>query len=286
MSCFYGSDLLVPSRDLSPSLQKDWEKVALSELKPLKYCLYTIRYEFLKFAQYTELMGDLALSKLSRDFSSSVGPKITDGASESNIAEPSDLRNVKTGKNSSENMFLTPLETFFPFDPCYLISLHHYIDKYYRPWRGIPGINADSSTVDALSHADEEETSSYFMSTADGKQPNMSMSVASSNMSSIVSNTYYNKEYGMSGLSNLSFSMYGRSLNGTPELVGSLSKSANLTSAMSDGDDIGSFNTSTSNLNAALKDPGVRGVPTDEYPVKTTPMRRPRQYSISSTGSW
>lgn len=254
--------------------------MALADLKPLKYCLYTIRYEFLRFAQFNELMSDFAMSTLSRDLGAALAPKDAIESADTEVHANSSSKSPKV-----EIPFQAPLETFFPFDPCYLISLHQYIDKYYRPWRGIPGANGDGSTADVSSHVDEEESSSYFMSTADGKQHNLSASVASSNMSSTASNTFFNREYGMSGLSNVTFSMYSRSLNDSAEMAISVSKSANLTSAMSEGAEHESLNTFMSNQLATRRDPGV-GLPRDEGPTKSTPMRRPRQYSISSTGSW
>lgn len=36
-----------------------------------------------------------------------------------------------------------PLETFFPFDPCLLLRIHTKIEDAYRVWRGLPGIDID-----------------------------------------------------------------------------------------------------------------------------------------------
>ena len=205
-------------------------------------------------------MSDFALSSLSRDLGAVIASGGVRGEASDLDGKPSISSSSSKGPVLLEASVQAPLETFFPFDPCYLISLHQYIDKFYRPWRGIPGINGDGSSVDALSHIDEEEASSYIMSTADGKQQqNHSTSVSSSNMSSTASHSYFNKEYGMSGLSNVTFSMHARSLHENVDMAVSIPKSTNFSSAASDGEDHGS---------------------------KTAPMRRPRQYSISSTGSW
>lgn len=264
ITCFYGSELLIHLRQQSPSLNKDWEKVALAELKPLKYCLYTIRYEFLRFAQSVELMSDFALSILSRDLGTIIVPRDAIETTDTEI-KPS----VSMKAPVIEASVQAPLETFFPFDPCYLISLHQYIDKYYRPWRGLPGLNGDGSSIDAMSHADEEE-SSCVMSTADGKQHNHSTSVSSSNMSSVASNAYY----GMSGLSNVTFSMHGSSHINENASTG-MSKSGNLASEGDDHASLGTFK--RENVDFGTREEGL---------LKTAPMRRPRQYSISSTGSW
>lgn len=34
-----------------------------------------------------------------------------------------------------------PLDSFFPYDPCLLRMLHQPIERYYRVWRGVPGLD-------------------------------------------------------------------------------------------------------------------------------------------------
>ena len=64
------------------------------------------------------------------------------------LALPSDvLQNVQSDPNRKNNgnvnmgAGFNPLDSFFPYDPCLLRMLHQPIEKYYRVWRGVPGLD-------------------------------------------------------------------------------------------------------------------------------------------------
>jgi len=50
---------------------------------------------------------------------------------------------VKHNKGPVMGTGNNPLETFFPFDPCLLLRIHSKIEDAYRVWRGLPGIDID-----------------------------------------------------------------------------------------------------------------------------------------------
>ena len=52
--------------------------------------------------------------------------------------------NTNTGnRNKNVNMGagFNPLDSFFPYDPCLLRMLHEPIEKHYRAWKGVPGLD-------------------------------------------------------------------------------------------------------------------------------------------------
>lgn len=54
--CFYGTELAVSIKE-DESRRRQWERVMTSELNPLKYCLESVRGEFLRLAQRVELFS-------------------------------------------------------------------------------------------------------------------------------------------------------------------------------------------------------------------------------------
>jgi hypothetical protein len=48
---------------------------------------------------------------------------------------------------------LNPLDSFFPFDPCLLRLIHQVIERLYRSWKGLPGIDYDERDE----YSDDEE---------------------------------------------------------------------------------------------------------------------------------
>ena len=74
-----------------------------------------------------------------------------------------------------------PLESFFPFDPCLLEIMHCHVEKRYRRWSGLPGVDVDnnypyqpysssrSNTLNSVELGDEgvEETVSLDAKRAD-----------------------------------------------------------------------------------------------------------------------
>lgn len=107
--CFHGVELC------EATTNGLWDIVINNPLQPLKYCLQSVRVEFLRLANHVGLFSDTTWKAL-----------------------PADLlwQNKTTLLGSGYN----PLDSFFPFDPCLLRRLNASIDGGYRLWRGIPGI--------------------------------------------------------------------------------------------------------------------------------------------------
>ena len=61
---------------------------------------------------------------------------------------------------------VNPLDSFFPFDPCLLRLVHQVIEKLYRPWKGLPGIDYDTDG-EYPEDEDVENNSDYHSSLSD-----------------------------------------------------------------------------------------------------------------------
>lgn len=125
--CFLGISMAqIMSSD--PAEKRHWDVVLNSEFHPLRYCIPTVRTEFLRIAA----AGDLISSALGAGR----------GAS-----------NLSSSSSSSHN----PLDTFFPFDPCLLLQVHEHIKEGYRIWESEAVLNGHASGSDDEGSDGEED---------------------------------------------------------------------------------------------------------------------------------
>jgi hypothetical protein len=120
--CFYGVDLAYVQKNVR-SQQKKWQKVLTCTLQPLRFCLQSVRVEFLRLAQLTGMLEESCWDALPSDLL----PQIH--------REENKKNNVNMGAG------FNPLDSFFPYDPCLLRMLHQPVERYYRAWRGVPGLD-------------------------------------------------------------------------------------------------------------------------------------------------
>ena len=224
IACFYGVELAEDIKTNKPLVLAAWERVLCSRLSPLKYCLQSIRSEFLRLADECDMFSGYFWASLTPEVlldaprfapSPGPGPGMNTGSS-SNTSDGGDgdedkedneeeeeeeggggddhpgirsaprlsvqpgiaafalkagaplsprtigainragvnnhrgRRDTSSGNNntnSSNNTVIgtgaNPLESFFPFDPCLLEIMHGHIEKHYRRWKGLPGVDVD-----------------------------------------------------------------------------------------------------------------------------------------------
>lgn len=133
--CFHGTEMAATQR-LTQSLKSDWERVLKSPLEPLKFSLHSVRFEFCKLAKHagidTVVDSDSYRSHDShRDTNEHVGS-----------SETSSRMNLYSRSN--------PLDSFFPFDPCILRMLRQAVEPEYRYW---------TCALDAEGYLDDESIS-------------------------------------------------------------------------------------------------------------------------------
>ena len=126
--CFLGISM-AQMMSVDPNEKRSWEVVLQSEFHPLRYCIPTVRTEFLRIAAAGGLI------------SSTLGP--------SRVSS-----NLSSAGSGSHN----PLDTFFPFDPCLLLQVHELIKDGYRIWESEAVLNdPDEEEEDSDEEESEEE---------------------------------------------------------------------------------------------------------------------------------
>jgi len=183
--CFYGLPLTTLQQQ-SPYIIYYWNYLFVSRFDPLRYCLKTVKNEFLQLAKVIGLFDEkvwecfapellvinendndsvhtaypiwqpplLTLAQpeeggLIDELLQLIGQEITaTTAIITAVTSNGTAMTTNTTNNNNNNYFrksLGPntLESFFPFDPCYLVKMHSCIESLYRSWQGVPGVDDD-----------------------------------------------------------------------------------------------------------------------------------------------
>lgn len=246
--CFHGTEVACQQR-LNANIQSQWERVLTSRQQPLRYCLESVRFEFLRLARHVELLSEDCWRSFPQDI-----------VNMSSISSRSKL-GLQSSTDYAEVKGLNPLDSFFPFDPCLLLSVHQYIEKDYRVWDGIRGFELE------LGPDDDDELSRSILIANIG---------AAESVCSQISST-------LSGEGEMTFSS-GTSCGQVFELSSMVEKCTQSSSWTSDKDKAPSEMMNLTDYTESIQHEFGENIgPREEWPL---PVRRPRQYSISSTGSW
>lgn len=173
--------------DVSP---RRWQRLCSHPLQPLRYCLESVREEFLHMAGILKLLPPKlqhSLESASQHQSTSEeSPNKTSLAKTrrprgSLISTPVTLeKRRRNGGVGGMGQGSNPLDSFFPFDPFLLRRSHRFIDNMYRNWEG----NSVVDTVDDEETTDRNDDCDASESEADDDQD---MTVASSMAMSLAS---------------------------------------------------------------------------------------------------
>lgn len=119
---------------------KRWTRLVGHHLHPLKYCLESVRGEFLLLSDKYDLIDETVLNRLIiEDRKMASGTK---GVS-SSVRKPVSIQTAATLEKRRINGGVgglgrgsNPLDSFFPFDPYLLRRSYTFVDPYYRHWTG------------------------------------------------------------------------------------------------------------------------------------------------------
>jgi RNA polymerase I-specific transcription initiation factor RRN3 len=185
-----------------------WEHLCGHRLQPLRYCLESVREEFINVAEVFELVQPELLARLETEAQKqSTGSKPARPRGKP-INTPATLAiQRRKGGVGGLGRGSNPLDSFFPFDPYLLRRSHEYIDPLYQHWEGSiekqdvdddredeiapqeeMGSNMDASETEEEVDDDDEEDDS---SSVEPEQEHMTASVGSS---SFLQNMSYNSE--------------------------------------------------------------------------------------------
>ena len=255
--CFYGTEFSM----MQMPLKYCWENSVTCSLLPLRYCLQSVKVEFLRLVSHIALFREEIWGLLPQDILL-IGKNndiLLNGTK--NIQQFSSLKRSTFRMGSGIN----PLDSFFPFDPCLLSRVHSYIENYYRLWKGVPGLDYDKD--------DDDEV------------------MVSSVASSVVSSLAYTYETNGMAMSIGGNSVPGESIlralsyqDSTNNKIGHHMKSTNSSDASWDGgggvgggdNDAGTESDSGIQQNQGSQNSNI-------WPL---PQRRPRQFSVGSADGW
>jgi len=154
--------------DISPAR---WERLCSHHLQPLRYCLESVRGEFLNVARVFKLLSPGLLDTLAVEDVKWSSATAAGGGTDRSAAlvSKTPVKNsyrMKPGRRKSRGSVIrtaatieksktmkkpvkkkgggvgglgkgsNPLDSFFPFDPYLLRRSHDFIDPYYRDWQG------------------------------------------------------------------------------------------------------------------------------------------------------
>eukprot|EP00586_Coscinodiscus_wailesii_P016388 CAMPEP_0172490688 /NCGR_PEP_ID=MMETSP1066-20121228/21216_1 /TAXON_ID=671091 /ORGANISM="Coscinodiscus wailesii, Strain CCMP2513" /LENGTH=748 /DNA_ID=CAMNT_0013259291 /DNA_START=40 /DNA_END=2286 /DNA_ORIENTATION=+ len=133
-----------------------WDYLCASVLCPMKYCLETVRREFLDLAETCDLLSPSLLHRLHLEEDKLRTPK-------KRKVTKITISGVKCkggvgGLGSGHN----PLDTFFPFDPYLLRRSFPHVETYYTDWKDDEDSDDESEAAeDDVNDSDCESESEY-----------------------------------------------------------------------------------------------------------------------------
>ena len=132
---------------------KRWTSLCNHNLQPLRFCLESVRSEFLHVAHFYELIDEEILNKLVADAKRLSTGKVNKKAASSISTAATLERRRQTGGVGGLGRGSNPLKSFFPFDPLLLRNSHEYIEPLYKYWQG-PVEDEDVLVIDEIDGRD------------------------------------------------------------------------------------------------------------------------------------
>jgi len=155
-------DLELDHIDISPAR---WKHVCNHGLNPLRYCLETVREEFLRVAKIYGLLDERILHRLNVE----LNQQKTSGARRKKKASLISTTLAGTRRNGGVGGMgqgSNPLDSFFPFDPYLLRRSHPFIEPFYRNWSD--QMNDDDSVDMIVETVQEDEMEEELAKNDDG----------------------------------------------------------------------------------------------------------------------
>lgn len=143
---------------------KRWTRLCSHHLTPLRFCLESVRGEFLLLSDRFDLVESELLGRLiieDRKMASGMrgDRKMQRSASSIRTAATMERRRL-TGGVGGLGRGSNPLDSFFPFDPYLLRRSYTFIDPYYRHWEGsaVASFDEESEDDDPIECTIEDES--------------------------------------------------------------------------------------------------------------------------------
>ena len=144
---------------------KRWVFLCSHALQPLRFCLESVRSEFLHVAHFYGLIDEVILNKLITDAKRLSTGKVNKKAASLISTAATLQRRRQTGGVGGMGRGSNPLKSFFPFDPLLLRQSHEFVEPFYKYWQG-PVEEEDILVIDqvgiardpALDNSEDDES--------------------------------------------------------------------------------------------------------------------------------
>ena len=122
-------DVELQQVNISPSR---WTMICGHPLQPLRFCLESVRMEFLQIAENFDLIDSKVIERITSEQNRSLKPR---KKKPKPIKTPAMLEVTRRkGGVGGLGRGSNPLDSFFPFDPYLLSESHAYIAPFYKHW--------------------------------------------------------------------------------------------------------------------------------------------------------
>ena len=112
-----------------------WTKICGHELQPLRFCLESVRGEFLHVATVYRLLPPQLLDRLNADDSKLATHSKARKSAIITTAATLAKRRMKGGVGGI-GRGSNPLDSFFPYDPYLLCRSYRFVEPFYKNWEG------------------------------------------------------------------------------------------------------------------------------------------------------
>jgi len=113
-----------------------WDRLCGHALEPLRYCLESVRSEFLQIAKLYQLLDPNLLDHLEKaDRRMASGQKRKKKVTRIITAATLEKQRLRAGVGGL-GRGTNPLDSFFPFDPYLLFLSHGHVEPFYNHWGG------------------------------------------------------------------------------------------------------------------------------------------------------
>jgi RNA polymerase I-specific transcription initiation factor RRN3 len=135
-----------------------WAKICGHELQPLRFCLESVRGEFLHVANVFRLLPPQLLERLAADDLKMSTARIKPRKSAIIMTAATLAKRRMKGGVGGLGQGSNPLDSFFPFDPYLLRRSHIFVDPFYKNWEG--SVDCDYDEEEEEDDDDDDDESS------------------------------------------------------------------------------------------------------------------------------
>lgn len=129
-------EILVPDPSDIDLGTSRWTHICNHDLQPLRFCLESVRSEFLHVSHFYNLIDEQILDKLVVDAKRMSTGRVNKKAASTITTAATLEKQRRKGGVGGLGRGANPLKSFFPFDPLLLRRSHDFVEPFYKHWQG------------------------------------------------------------------------------------------------------------------------------------------------------